>query len=137
MPIVLRILTAAGLLVDAAVHLYLAPGYQESAPQGVGAGTLFILEAVAAVIAAVYVLLRGSRRSYLLALLVSLPALVAVVAYRYVDIPALGPIPGMYEPVWFVEKSVSAFAEAVAAVLSLAAIWLLRPSSVADRDVRH
>ncbi len=130
-------MTASGLLVDAAVHLHLAPGYQEAAPQGLGAGAVFILEAVAAVIAAAYMLLRGSRRAYLLALLVSLPALLAVVAYRYVDIPALGPIPGMYEPVWYVEKSVSAFAEAVAAVTSLAAIWLLRPPAATDRDVSH
>lgn len=129
--LVVRTLAAAGLLVDAAVHLHLAPGYQESAPQGIGAGALFILQAVTAVIVAAYVLVRGTPRSYAAALLVSGSALLAVVVYRYVNIPAIGPFPGMYEPVWFLEKSVSAVAEAVAGLAAVVGIWLLqRPSSV-------
>ncbi len=135
MPIVLRILTAAGLLVDAAVHLHLAPGYQESAPQGVGAGTLFILEAVTAVLVAAYVLLRGTRRSYVLALMVSGTALLAVITYRYANIPAIGPLPGMYEPIWFMEKAVSAIAEAFAVLTALVGIWLFGRRTLAVRGV--
>lgn len=53
---------------------------------------------------------------------VGLSAVVAVVLYRYVDIPAVGPLPAMYEPVWFFEKSLSALAEAVAAAAALVAL---------------
>lgn len=73
----LRALTAAALLVDAGVHLHLAPGYQ-----------------------------------------VALSAFAAVVLYRYVDLPALGPLPAMYEPVWYGEKAASAAAEGAGAVLA-------------------
>ena len=111
----LRALVAVALLVDAVVHLRLATGYQASAPGGVGAGTLFRVEAVAALVAAVWVLSRGSRSANLAALVVGLSAVAAVVLYRYVDIPAFGPLPAMYEPVWFPEKVVSAVAEGVAA----------------------
>ena len=40
-----------------------------------------------------------------------LVAFAAVMLYRYVDIPAIGPLPAMYEPVWFFEKTLSAVAE--------------------------
>jgi hypothetical protein len=55
-------------------------------------------------------------------LLVALSAFIAVVLYRYVDVPALGPFPAMYEPVWFFEKSLSAAAEAVGAILAAVGI---------------
>jgi hypothetical protein len=41
-----------------------------------------------------------------------------VVLYRYVNIPAFGPFPAMYEPVWFPEKTLSAVAEAAGALLA-------------------
>ncbi len=121
---VFRTVIAAGLVVDAVVHLHLAPGYQEASPDGIGLGTLFIIQALAAVGAALYVLARGTRRAYLLALLVAAAALLAVLLSRYVDLPAIGPLPAMYEPLWFPEKAVSAVAEALAA--TLAAIALTR-----------
>lgn len=119
---VLRAITAAALIVDAVVHLRLASGYQQSAPSGIGAGNLFLIEAAAALIVAAWVIMRGSRRAFMGALIVGLSAVVAVVLYRYVDIPTVGPLPGMYEPVWFFEKSLSAVAEAVAAVAALMAL---------------
>jgi len=60
------------------------------------------------------------------ALAVGFSACAAVVLYRYVELPALGPLPAMYEPVWFAKKSLSAVAEAVAAVAALAALMLAR-----------
>ena len=114
----LRALTAVALLVDAAVHLHLAPGYQAGSPQGIGQGTLFLLESAAAALAALAVLLRGSRAAYAFALLVALSAFAAVVLYRYVDLPAFGPFPAMYEPVWYFEKAASAVAEGAGAVLA-------------------
>ncbi|GAA2502732.1 hypothetical protein [Terrabacter carboxydivorans] len=119
---VLRAITAAALIVDAVVHLRLASGYQQSAPSGIGAGNLFRIEAAAALIVGAWVIMRGSRRAFMGALIVGLSAVGAVVLYRYVDIPAVGPLPGMYEPVWFFEKSLSAVAEAVAAVAALMAL---------------
>ncbi len=102
--LLIRSLVAAGLLVDAGVHLHLAPGYQEASPDGIGLGTLFTIQAVTAVAAALYVLTRGTRRAYLLALLVAGAALLAVLLSRYADLPAIGPLPAMYEPLWFPEK---------------------------------
>jgi hypothetical protein len=119
--LVLRVVVAAGLVVDAVVHLRLAPGYQLADPAGIGQGNLFRVEAVVALAAAAFVLLRGSRLSFLVAALVGLSALAAVVVTRYVEVPALGPIPSMYEPVWFFQKSLSAVAEGVAGCLALLA----------------
>lgn len=124
MNMALRVLTALALFIDAGVHIHLAPGYQAASPAGIGQGNLFLLESAAAVLAGLYVLIRGSRASYALALAVSLSGFVAVVLYRYVDIPAFGPFPAMYEPVWFFEKSLSAVAEGAGALL--AAIGLVR-----------
>jgi hypothetical protein len=121
--VALRVVTAGALLVDAVVHLHLAPGYQLSAPDGVGAGNLFRLQAAAGLAVLVWVLIRGSRASFAAAFLVGLSAVGAVVFYRYVNLPAFGPLPAMYEPVWFLEKSVSAIAEAAAAVVAAVAIF--------------
>lgn len=129
MGLTLRGVTILALLVDAAVHLHLAAGYQLSAPSGVGAGNVFRLEGAVAVAAAIFVLLRGTPSSYAVAFLVTLSALGAVVLYRYVDVPQIGPLPGMYEPIWFFEKSLSAVAEAVAVVTAgamLSMSWLPR-----------
>ncbi|MGZ4508542.1 MAG: hypothetical protein ACXVX8_12770 [Blastococcus sp.] len=110
---------AAGLAADAVVHLRLAAGYQLAAPGGIGEGTLFRIQAGTAIVAALLVLVRGSRPTAVFAFLVAIAALGAVLLYRYVDVPALGPLPSMYEPVWFPEKTFSAVAEAVAALAAL------------------
>lgn len=121
----LRAVIAVSLVVDAVVHLRLAGGYQQSAPSGIGAGNLFRLEAVVAVVVAVWVLWRGSRAALVAAFAVGFSAALAVVLYRYVDIPAVGPIPAMYEPVWFLEKSLSAVFEVMAAASAVAALALV------------
>ena len=115
----LRVLVAAGLAIQAVTHLRLARSYGFAAPDGIGGDNLFRIEAVAAIIAAVYLLARGSRLAYLVAAAVALGGLFAVVLYRYVDVPALGPMPSMYEPIWYFEKTLSAIAEGVAGVLAL------------------
>lgn len=127
MNLALRVLTALALFIDAGVHIYLAPGYQAASPGGIGQGNLFLLESAAAVLAALWVLFRGSRASFALALVVALSAFVAVVLYRYVDIPAFGPLPAMYEPVWFFEKSLSAVAEGAGALLAAAGLVRTKP----------
>lgn len=118
----LRGVTAAGLAVDAVIHLQLASRYQLAAPSGIGQGNLFRIEAVAAVLAALYVLARGSSPAYAAALLIAASALGAVLLYRYVNVPALGPIPSMYEPIWFAKKTSTAVAEAVSTIAAVAGV---------------
>ncbi|MEP7017486.1 MAG: hypothetical protein ABI899_05630 [Actinomycetota bacterium] len=122
----LRGLIALAMVVDAVVHIHLSPGYQLSAPSGVGAGNLFRLEAAVAIAAALLVLVRGNRTTYAVALLVASSALAAVLLYRYLNVPAIGPLPAMYEPVWFLEKSLSAAAEATGAIVAGAALLWTR-----------
>ena len=125
------LVVALGLVVDAVVHLRLAPDYQLAAPDGIGQGNLFRIAAVAATLAALWLLVRPGRLSFAVAFLVAGSALVAVLLYRYVDVPALGPIPSMYEPLWFPEKTASAVAEAVAAVASLVGLARARVPAAA------
>lgn len=124
-----RAAVAVGLGVDAYVHLHLASRYQLAAPDGVGGGTLFRIEGVLAVIALLLVLVRPRASSFALAALVALGGVAAVVLYRYVDIGAIGPVPSMYEPIWFSEKSLSALAEAAAGILALVALRIGRGSA--------
>lgn len=114
--VALRVIVVAALAVDAVVHLRLASGYQAGQPAGIGTGNVFRIASALAIVAALWVLLRGSRAAYAAAFAVAFSALVAVVLYRYVDVPQLGPIPPMYEPIWFFEKTLSAVAEGVGAI---------------------
>lgn len=125
---VLRAGVAAGLLVSAVIHVQLAPGYQQAAPGGIGQGTLFLVQGGTAALAAAFVLLRGSRTAFAAAAAVALSSLAAVILYRYVQAPAIGPLPSMYEPVWYTAKVVTAVAEAAAGGLALAGFALVRKS---------
>ncbi|MEX5237923.1 hypothetical protein [Kocuria arenosa] len=123
--LLLRVLIAAALVVTAVIHLQLAPGYQQVPHDGIGQGTLFQVQAVASVAAALYVLMRGTRPACLIAAVIALSALVAVVLTRYVPLPAMGPFPSMYEPAWYPAKTLSAVVEGLAAALSCAGYLLL------------
>jgi hypothetical protein len=111
--LLLRLITAAGLAADAYIHADLAAAYDGIAAS-VSQGTLFRVEAGAASLAALLVLMLGGRVWFALAALVAASALGAILLYRYVDVGPLGPLPNMYEPVWFAEKTVAAVAAAVA-----------------------
>jgi hypothetical protein len=41
---------------------------------------------------------------------------------RYVDLGQIGPLPDLYDPVWFPEKLLAAFAEGAAFVTALAGV---------------
>jgi hypothetical protein len=110
----LRLLVAAGLAVDAFVHFDLASTY-DSVGASITQGTLFRIAAAAAVLTALLVLLIGRMAVYVAAFLVAISALAAVLIYQWADIGAVGPLPDMYEPVWYPEKTISALGEAVAA----------------------
>lgn len=125
---VLRAGAAAGLVVSAVIHVQLAPDYQQAAPGGIGQGTLFLVQAGAAALAAVFVLLKGSRMAFAVAAVVGLSSLAAVILYRYVQVPAVGPLPSMYEPVWYTAKVITAVAEAAAGALAVAGYVLLHRS---------
>lgn len=117
--IVIRVLLAAALAVDAIVHIHLAPLYQSSNPGGIGQGNLFYIESAVSILVGLYVLLRGSKLSYLLALIVTASAALAATLSVYVGLPAIGPIPALYEPVWYFEKALSVVAEWIGVVLAI------------------
>ena len=118
--LVLAVVAAVGLAYDAKVHLQLAPAY-DAVGSTITQGALFRVEAVMAVLAAVVVLLSDKRWAWAAAGLTGLGGVVAVVLYRYVDVGAIGPIPNMYEPAWYADKTRSAIAEGAVAVA-----WLVR-----------
>jgi hypothetical protein len=109
----LRVVTAVALLVDAVVHLQLASRYDANSAGALSQGDLFRMEAVAAVVAAALLVATTGWAAWLLAVAVAGSALGAVLLYGYADIGPVGPIPDMYERVWYGQKVVAAAAEAV------------------------
>jgi hypothetical protein len=127
----LRLITAAGLVVDAYVHIDLAGRYVGNKGSGfIDQGLLFRVEAAAAILAALLVLASGRRALHVPALLVAAGGVAVVFLYRYVDVGTLGPLPDMYEPMWYTEKTISAIAEAVATVSAAALVFLPRRAAV-------
>ncbi|MGH3380555.1 MAG: hypothetical protein ACRDP6_38050 [Actinoallomurus sp.] len=136
MGLLVRLAVVAGLGVDAFVHFHLAGDTGQSGT--ISESTLFWVQGAVAVLVAVLVLLRPRRVPYLLAFLVAASALGAVVLYRYADIGAIGPLPDMYEPVWYTEKVVTTVAEVVAALAAAIgfARTARRPGSAAGKHGR-
>jgi len=129
--LLLRVVTAAALAVVAYTHADLASQY-DGIQGSISQGTLFVIEAAAASFAALIVLVFGGRIGFALAALVAASALGAILLYRYVDVGTLGPLPNMYEPVWYPEKTTAAIAAAVAtlaAVIGLAWSFARRPGT--------
>lgn len=122
-----RLLTVAGLGVDAGIHLYLAPTQPPADTSGGWSQSgLFYAEAAAAIISALLVLTAARRWTYAVAFLVAASAFGAVTLYRYVNVGPLGPLPNMYEPFWSTSKIVAAVAEAIALVTAATGLALLR-----------
>jgi len=121
----LRLLTAVALGVDAYVHANLASRFDGSGGT-ISQGTLFRLQAIAAGLTGLFVLVSGRRLAAALALLVAASAFAAVMVTRYVDIGALGPFPDLYDPAWYTEKTISAIAEGVAVVSSAILLFVVR-----------
>lgn len=118
-----RLIAAAGLGIDAYVHLRLAPTYAEGGGQ-INEGVLFRAEAALALLTALIIILAGRRFSFLLGFAVPASALAVMLVSRYADLGALGPLPDLYDPVWFPEKLLAAFAEGAASVAALTGIFL-------------
>ena len=131
MDVLLRMIMAAGLAVDAAVHAQLAPLYA-GIRASVSEGQLFELEAGLACLAALAVLawparLRPPRRLVVAAaMVVAATAFAALLVSRYIDLGAIGPFPNLYEPAWFSDKTLAATGELVALAAGIP-LFLLTP----------
>jgi hypothetical protein len=109
----LQVITAAGLAADAYVHADLAANY-DLVGTTITQGTLFRIEAGVSAAVALLVVAVGGRFVYSAAVAVAGSALAVLLLYRYVNVGSIGPVPNMYEPIWFTEKTVAAVAEAAA-----------------------
>lgn len=123
--IVLQVIAAAGLAYDAKIHFRLAPVYDGIKTSTISQGDLFRIEAWLAVVAAVLVLAIRRPIFALVAAAVAGGGIVPLVAYRYYDIGPIGPLPSMYEPVWYPDKTNTLWAQAIATVASLLLLVLL------------
>jgi hypothetical protein len=122
--LLLRLVAVAGLAIDVWVHSSLESDYAQVG-NTLSQGRLFVAEAVIAGLVAVWLLLTGSRNAWIATFLVGAGGVAAVVLYRYVDVGAIGPIPDMYEPIWFFRKTLSAFAEGAAALAAVVRLSML------------
>jgi hypothetical protein len=116
---VLTLVVVAGLAVDAFVHFDVASAFKNVKTSTLSEADLFRAEAIMAVLVAVALLVRPGRLTAGLAFLIAAGGVGAVVLYRYVDVGAFGPVPDMYDPFWDPEKTISAVAEAAAALAAL------------------
>jgi hypothetical protein len=132
--LLLTLITAAGLGVDAYVHWHLASSFDTLTGAGsphISQGQLFRLEGTLALIAMFLVLMTRRRFAAVVALLIAAGGLGAVLLYGFVDVGSFGPLPDMYDPTWSTEKTVSAVAEGVAAAGALCLLLLPTAASTA------
>ncbi len=135
--VVLTLVVVAGLAVDVYIHFDLASTYDAVKSGPLSQGGLFRVEGAIAVLAAVALCVRPRRYTALFAFLVTAGGLAAVLLYRYVDVGAFGPIPNMYEPVWYPKKTQSAWAEGISALAALAVLVLFHARLSVGRDPRR
>lgn len=119
MGFLLRLLVAAGLVADAYVHWVFAPDMAFVEGGSVGGDTLFRVQAVVAGLVVLLILVLGGRWMYAVAFMVAASVLVAMLLYFSLDVGALGPLPDMYDPSWYMEKTIAGIGEGVAAVAAL------------------
>ena len=120
-----RLLAAAGLALDASVHADLAPQY-DLVTAAWSEGSLFRVEAALASLAALLVLVWPRLVSYAFGFVVAVGGLGLILVYRYEDLGELGPLPDMYEPVWFTEKWIAVIGQSAAIVgtsVLLLSVW--------------
>jgi hypothetical protein len=131
----LIVIVVAGLAIDAYVHFNLASNYELIKTSTLSQADLFRVEGAVAIVAAVLLSIRPRRYTAGIAAVVAGSALLVLLLYRYNDIGQLGPIPSMYEPVWYTKKTVAAFAEGaalIAAVVLLFVLWGQSAPTVGD-----
>jgi len=120
---VLRLLTVAGLGVEAYVHIHLAPKYDNIlGAAGISQGMLFRSVGAIAILMALLVLASTSRLVNFLAFVTAAGALAAILLYHYGNPGKLGPLPDMHDPTWSTLKTLTAVAEGVAAITAAALV---------------
>jgi hypothetical protein len=112
----LTLVAVAGLAVDAYTHYDLASQYKFNKTSTISEGTLFKIEATLAIVVGLALFLVAAGGAGLLVL------------YRYVNVGKIGPLPNMYDPLWFPEKNWSIAGEIVAALAALALLFAPRKS---------
>ncbi len=119
-------IACAGLLVDGVTHLDLARSYSLVRSSLINEADLFRIEGTAAILVGFSLVIRPSRMTALLAVVVGLAGAAALLFYTYFDPGVIGPIPDMYEPVWYREKLAS-FVGQIVAVVGGIALLIIRP----------
>jgi hypothetical protein len=120
----LQAITVVGLAIDAKIHLNLATTYDPVASSTISQGDLFRIEGALAIAAAVLVLIRKPVFA-LAAVMVAGGGLLPLLVYRYYNVGAIGPLPNMYEPAWYPDKTNTCIAQAIAAVAALILLVVL------------
>jgi hypothetical protein len=121
---VLRFAALAALATSGYIHLNLASRY--SFGPAITQGQLFIIQGVVAILIGLWLVIRDSWPSWVAAALLMASSCAAVVISTVHQIPAIGPLPSLYEPVWYTEKTISAFVEGAFVLLVLARFALRR-----------
>ena len=120
----------------AAVHLHLAAGYALAGGQ-VTQGDLFRVQAAVAGAVALALVVRPTRTVWLATSAVGLASLLAVVVTAYVAVPAIGPFPRLFEPVWYAEKVLAAAAAGTAFLAGLAGLGVVGRQRRGQLPVAH
>ncbi len=123
-----RLLVSSSLAVDAYVHSDLAHTYAE-VTDGIGEGNLFRVDAVAAAVTAAAALFIANRLAYGMAFILGVSAAVLAVVATHMQVGPFGPIPDLYDPIWYSEKLVSVIAESIAAAGAIGGLLILRRRS--------
>ncbi|PZS17507.1 MAG: hypothetical protein DLM57_08285 [Pseudonocardiales bacterium] len=116
----LVVVIVVGLGIDAYTHLDLADIYSGNKTSTVSQASLFRIEAVLAILAALAVIVRPSRWTATLAALVAGGGAFVLLLYRFVNVGKIGPLPDMSEPFWYTKKSLSLTGELIALLGALA-----------------
>lgn len=120
----LAVLAAAGLAIDAYVHLHVAHRYMPITTGTVNQGVLFQIEGALAIAAALWLVLRPNWLSALAGFLVAAGGATALLVYGFVNVGKIGPIPNMYDPeqYWSWDQKFSLGGELGAAVAAAALV---------------
>ena len=130
MLLVVRLLIVAALAVSGWIHLDLADTF-DAIGETITLGDLFRAQGVAALLVAGWLVVdRRSARPVVAALLLGVASAAAVVLSVYVRLPAIGPLPEVYEPVWYAEKVTSAITAGVAAAGAAALLAVRRRAAL-------
>jgi hypothetical protein len=130
----LIVIVVAGLTIDAYVHFNLASNYELIKTGTLSQADLFRAEGAAAIVAALLLVVRPRRYTAAIAAVVAGSALLVLLLYRYNDIGQLGPIPPMYEPIWYTKKTVAAFTEGAALIAAVVLLFVLWGQSAPSVD---